>query len=90
MGKSPARELSLSGRIDANTQTGVVGYSMGDTAWWLIFGVAAGYSRTSETIGRRSPRNEKKYTRSRIKNKGCCAERGAANPEYRKTNRIRA
>jgi predicted dienelactone hydrolase len=59
----------LSGRIDAS-RTGVVGYSMG--GYGVVNLVGGGYSKTSETLTGAPPNK-------------LLAERGAANPEYRKT-----
>ena len=59
----------LSGRIDAS-RTGVVGYSMG--GYGVVNLVGGGYSKASETLTGAPPNK-------------LLAERGAANPEYRKT-----
>ena len=59
----------LSGRIDAS-RTGVVGYSMG--GYGVVNLVGGGYSKTSETLTGAPPNK-------------LLAERGAANPEYRKS-----
>ena len=59
----------LSGRLDAG-RTGVVGYSMG--GYGVVNVVGGGYSKASETIAGAPPNK-------------LLADRGAANPEYRKT-----
>jgi predicted dienelactone hydrolase len=59
----------LSARVDAS-HTGVVGYSMG--GYGVVNLVGGGYSRASETLAGAPPNK-------------LLAERGAANPEYRKT-----
>ena len=59
----------LSGRLDAS-RTGIVGYSMG--GYGVVNVVGGGYSKASETIAGAPPNK-------------LLAERGAANPEYRKT-----
>ena len=59
----------LSGRLDAG-RTGIVGYSMG--GYGVVNVVGGGYSKASETIAGAPPNK-------------MLAERGAANPEYRKT-----
>ena len=59
----------LSGRLDAG-RTGLVGYSMG--GYGAVNVVGGGYSKASETIAGAPPNK-------------LLAERGAANPEYRKT-----
>jgi predicted dienelactone hydrolase len=66
----------LSGRLDAG-RTGIVGYSMG--GYGVVNVIGGGYSQASETI-QGAPPNK------------LLAERGAANPDYRKTidSRIKA
>ena len=59
----------LSGRLDAG-RTGIVGYSMG--GYGVVNVVGGGYSKASETIAGAPPNR-------------LLADRGAANPEYRKT-----
>jgi predicted dienelactone hydrolase len=59
----------LSGHLDAN-RTGIVGYSMG--GYGVVNVIGGGYSKASETISGAPPNK-------------MLAERGAANPEYRKT-----
>jgi predicted dienelactone hydrolase len=59
----------LSGRLDAS-RTGIVGYSMG--GYGVVNVVGGGYSKASETIVGAPPNK-------------LLAERGAANPDYRKT-----
>jgi predicted dienelactone hydrolase len=59
----------LAGRVDAS-RTGVVGYSMG--GYGVVNLVGGGFSQTSETLTGAPPNR-------------MLAERGAANPEYRKT-----
>jgi len=59
----------LSGRLDAS-RTGLVGYSMG--GYGAVNVVGGGYSKSSETLAGAPPNR-------------LLAERGAANPEYRKT-----
>ena len=59
----------LSGRVDAS-RTGIVGYSMG--GYGVVNVVGGGYSKASETFTGAPPNQ-------------LLAERGAANPEYRKT-----
>jgi predicted dienelactone hydrolase len=59
----------LSGRLDAS-RTGIVGYSMG--GYGVVNVVGGGYSKASETITGAPPNK-------------LLADRGAANPEYRKT-----
>ena len=59
----------LSGRLDAS-RTGIVGYSMG--GYGVVNVVGGGYSKASETIAGAPPNR-------------LLADRGAANPEYRKT-----
>jgi len=58
----------LSGRVDAS-RTGVVGYSMG--GYGVVNLVGGGYSKASETLAGAPPNK-------------LLADRGAANPEYRK------
>jgi predicted dienelactone hydrolase len=65
----PGSGSFLSGRLDAN-RTGIVGYSMG--GYGVVNVIGGGYSRASETIAGAPPNH-------------LLAERGAANPEYRKT-----
>ena len=66
----------LSGLVDA-TRTGIVGYSMG--GYGVVNVVGGGYSKASETNSSAPPNR-------------LLAERGASNPEYRKTidSRIKA
>ena len=59
----------LSGRLDAS-RTGIVGYSMG--GYGVVNVVGGGYSKASETITGAPPNK-------------LLADRGAANPEYRRT-----
>src|SRR3954470_11781643 len=59
----------LAGRLDA-AHTGIVGYSMG--GYGVVNVIGGGYSKASETIAGAPPNK-------------LLAERGAANPEYRKT-----
>ena len=59
----------LSGRVDAS-RAGIVGYSMG--GYGVVNVVGGGYSKASETFNGAPPNK-------------LLAERGAANPEYRKT-----
>jgi predicted dienelactone hydrolase len=59
----------LGGRVDAS-RTGVVGYSMG--GYGVVNLVGGGYSKASETLSGAPPNK-------------LLADRGAANPEYRKT-----
>jgi predicted dienelactone hydrolase len=59
----------LSGRLDAS-RTGLVGYSMG--GYGAVNVVGGGYSKASETLAGAPPNK-------------LLAERGAGNPEYRKT-----
>jgi len=59
----------LGGRLDAS-RTGIVGYSMG--GYGVVNVVGGGYSKASETIAGAPPNK-------------LLAERGAANPDYRKT-----
>jgi predicted dienelactone hydrolase len=72
----PGSGSFLAGRLDAS-RTGIVGYSMG--GYGVVNVIGGGYSKTSETIAGAPPNK-------------MLAERGAANPEYRKTMdpRIRA
>ena len=65
----PGSGSFLSGRVDAS-RTGVVGYSMG--GYGVVNLVGGGYSKASETLTGAPPNR-------------LLAERGAANPEYRKT-----
>ena len=65
----PGSGSFLSGLVDAS-RTGVVGYSMG--GYGVVNLVGGGYSRTSETLTGAPPNR-------------LLAERGAANPEYRKS-----
>jgi predicted dienelactone hydrolase len=65
----PGSGSFLSGRLDAG-RTGIVGYSMG--GYGVVNVIGGGYSKASETI-QGAPPNK------------LLAERGAANPEYRKT-----
>jgi predicted dienelactone hydrolase len=65
----PGSGSFLSGRLDAG-RTGIVGYSMG--GYGVVNVVGGGYSKASETI-QGAPPNK------------LLADRGAANPEYRKT-----
>jgi len=65
----PGSGSFLSGRVDAS-RIGVVGYSMG--GYGVVNLVGGGYSKTSETLTGAPPNR-------------LLAERGAANPEYRKT-----
>jgi predicted dienelactone hydrolase len=59
----------LAGRLDAG-RTGIVGYSMG--GYGVVNVIGGGYSKASETVNGAPPNR-------------LLAERGAANPEYRKT-----
>ena len=59
----------LSGRVDAS-RSGIVGYSMG--GYGVVNVIGGGYSKASETIAGAPPNR-------------LLAERGASNPEYRKT-----
>lgn len=59
----------LSGRLDAG-RTGIVGYSMG--GYGVVNVIGGGYSKASETVSGAPPNR-------------LLADRGAANPEYRKT-----
>jgi predicted dienelactone hydrolase len=72
----PGSGSFLSGRLDAS-RTGIVGYSMG--GYGVVNVIGGGYSKASETINGAPPNK-------------LLAERGAANPEYRKTidSRIKA
>jgi len=65
----PNSSSFLSGRLDAS-RTGIVGYSMG--GYGVVNVVGGGYSKASETITGAPPNK-------------LLADRGAANPEYRKT-----
>ncbi len=65
----PASGSFLAGRLDAS-RTGLVGYSMG--GYGAVNVVGGGYSKASETINGAPPNK-------------LLADRGAANPEYRKT-----
>ena len=65
----PSSGSFLSGRLDAS-HTGIVGYSMG--GYGVVNVVGGGYSKASETLTGAPPNK-------------LLAERGAANPEYRKT-----
>jgi predicted dienelactone hydrolase len=65
----PGSGSVLAGRLDAS-RTGIVGYSMG--GYGVVNVIGGGYSKASETISGAPPNN-------------LLAERGAANPEYRKT-----
>jgi predicted dienelactone hydrolase len=72
----PGSGSVLAGRLDAS-RTGIVGYSMG--GYGVVNVIGGGYSKASETMSGAPPNR-------------LLAERGAANPEYRKTMdpRIRA
>ncbi|MGH9142575.1 MAG: alpha/beta hydrolase family protein [Vicinamibacterales bacterium] len=72
----PASGSFLSGRLDAG-RTGIVGYSMG--GYGVVNVIGGGYSKASETLNGAPPNH-------------MLAERGAANPDYRKTidSRIKA
>jgi predicted dienelactone hydrolase len=59
----------LAGRLDAS-RTGIVGYSMG--GYGVVNVIGGGYSKASETINGAPPNK-------------LLADRGAANPDYRKT-----
>src|SRR4051812_344881 len=59
----------LAGRLDA-ARTGIVGYSMG--GYGVVNTIGGGYSKASETLAGAPPNK-------------LLAERGAANPEYRKS-----
>src|SRR5476651_1917301 len=65
----PSSGSFLSGRLDAS-RTAIVGYSMG--GYGVVNVVGGGYSKASETIAGAPPNK-------------LLADRGAANPEYRKT-----
>jgi len=65
----PGSGSFLSGRVDAS-RTGVVGYSMG--GYGVLNLVGGGYSKTSETLTGAPPNR-------------LLAERGAANPDYRRS-----
>ena len=65
----PGSGSFLSGRVDAS-RTGIVGYSMG--GYGVVNLVGGGYSKTSETLTGAPPNR-------------LLAERGAANPDYRKS-----
>jgi predicted dienelactone hydrolase len=65
----PGSGSVLAGRLDAS-RTGIVGYSMG--GYGVVNVIGGGYSKASETIAGAPPNK-------------LLAERGAANPEYRKT-----
>jgi predicted dienelactone hydrolase len=65
----PGSGSFLSGRLDAS-RTGVVGYSMG--GYGVVNVIGGGYSKASETINGAPPNK-------------LLADRGAANPDYRKT-----
>jgi predicted dienelactone hydrolase len=65
----PGSGSFLGGRLDAS-RTGIVGYSMG--GYGVVNVVGGGYSKASETINGAPPNR-------------LLADRGAANPEYRKT-----
>jgi predicted dienelactone hydrolase len=65
----PGSNSFLSGRIDAS-RAGIVGYSMG--GYGVVNVIGGGYSKASETLNGAPPNK-------------LLAERGAANPEYRKT-----
>ena len=65
----PGSGSFLGGRLDAS-RTGLVGYSMG--GYGAVNVVGGGYSKASETINGAPPNK-------------LLADRGAANPEYRKT-----
>ena len=65
----PGSGSFLSGRLDAS-RTGIVGYSMG--GYGVVNVIGGGYSKASETLNGAPPNK-------------LLAERGAANPEYRKT-----
>ena len=66
---TPGSGSFLSGRLDVS-RTGIVGYSMG--GYGVVNVIGGGYSKASETIAGAPPNR-------------MLAERGAANPEYRKT-----
>jgi predicted dienelactone hydrolase len=65
----PGSGSFLAGRLDAS-RTGIVGYSMG--GYGVVNVIGGGYSKASETFDGAPPNK-------------MLAERGAANPEYRKT-----
>jgi predicted dienelactone hydrolase len=65
----PGSGSFLGGRLDAS-RTGLVGYSMG--GYGAVNVVGGGYSKASETVSGAPPNK-------------LLADRGAANPEYRKT-----
>jgi len=65
----PGSDSFLSGRLDTG-HTGIVGYSMG--GYGVVNVVGGGYSKASETVSGAPPNR-------------LLAERGAGNPEYRKT-----
>jgi len=65
----PGSGSFLGGRLDAS-RTGLVGYSMG--GYGAVNVVGGGYSKASETVNGAPPNK-------------LLADRGAANPEYRKT-----
>jgi predicted dienelactone hydrolase len=65
----PGSGSFLSGRLDAS-RTGLVGYSMG--GYGAVNVIGGGYSKASETIAGAPPNK-------------LLADRGAANPDYRKT-----
>jgi predicted dienelactone hydrolase len=65
----PGSGSFLAGRLDAS-RTGIVGYSMG--GYGVVNVIGGGYSKASETIAGAPPNK-------------LLAERGTANPEYRKT-----
>ena len=65
----PGSSSFLAGRLDVS-RTGIVGYSMG--GYGVVNVIGGGYSKASETIAGAPPNK-------------LLAERGAANPEYRKT-----
>jgi predicted dienelactone hydrolase len=65
----PGSGSVLAGRLDAS-RSGIVGYSMG--GYGVVNVIGGGYSKASETIAGAPPNK-------------LLAERGAANPEYRKT-----
>jgi predicted dienelactone hydrolase len=65
----PGSGSFLAGRLDAG-RTGIVGYSMG--GYGVVNVIGGGYSKASETIAGAPPNH-------------LLAERGAANPDYRKT-----
>jgi predicted dienelactone hydrolase len=72
----PGSGSVLAGRLDAG-RTGIVGYSMG--GYGVVNVIGGGYSKASETMAGAPPNK-------------LLSDRGAANPEYRKTMdpRIRA